>query len=181
MIGSAKIEMTIGALLATAFWVVIELFCRADSSGLWDFLKLVAQFLGAIAIAYLTVQWALVRFKSEKSWERQTTAYAEAVSSLRDLWRIVETLFQDELKTRNFSAIYLGKLQKRRKKALERFQETAALATVILPDDISDVLLIAEAGLANGYYESRYDELDSEIGIISRALEQLALKKHQYV
>jgi hypothetical protein len=50
-----KVEIIIGGLLATAFWVVVELFYRPDAFGLWEVIKLIVQFAGALLIARLTV------------------------------------------------------------------------------------------------------------------------------
>jgi hypothetical protein len=48
-----------------------------------DIVKLAIQFIGALVVARLTVQWALGRFKREKKWEREVTALADVVGALR--------------------------------------------------------------------------------------------------
>jgi hypothetical protein len=64
-----RIEILIGALLAHRNMGGYELFDRQDASQLWEVIKLIIQFIGALLIARLTVQWAMGRFKSEKNWD----------------------------------------------------------------------------------------------------------------
>ena len=176
-----RVEFVIGALLATAFLAMVELFLRADSTGLWEVIKLIVQFVGALFIARLTVQWALGRFKSEKSWERQTTTFAEVISALREFERILDQLYQDEIHARSYSDEFLNRLNKRHQEIRNRYQEASSLAAIILPDDISDIIVKLEAALADGNYDSRLEAIDNELHLVTTALKELASKKHRFV
>lgn len=48
-------------------------------------LKMLVQLGGALLIARLTVYWALRRFKSERAWERQSTALADLFHALSEI------------------------------------------------------------------------------------------------
>jgi hypothetical protein len=109
-IGMMRIEIVIGGLLVTAFWATVELFYRPDGSGLWEVIKLIVQFSGALIIARLTVQWALGRFKTEKSWERQTTAFAEILASLRETIRVLDKWIGEELGEVEWSKDYKNQI-----------------------------------------------------------------------
>jgi hypothetical protein len=50
-----RIEILIGALLAHRNMGGYELFDRQDASQLWEVIKLIIQFVGALLIARLTV------------------------------------------------------------------------------------------------------------------------------
>ncbi len=176
-----RVEFFIGALLATAFLAVVELFYRANSAGLWEVIKLIVQFAGALFIARLTVQWALGRFKSEKGWERQTTTFAEVISALREMERILDQLYQDEIHARNYSEAYLDRLNKRHQQIRDRYQEASSLAAIVLPDDISDIIVKLEAALADGNYDSRFEAIENESHLVTTALKELASKKHRFV
>ncbi len=176
-----KIEFVIGVALTTAFLAVVELFYRADTSAIWEVLKLIVQFSGALTIAWFTVRWALGRFKSEKTWERQITNYADVVSSLREMKRILDQYYDDEIKSRNFTEAYLDKLSERNRGIRDRFQEASSLAAIIQPRDISEVILKLEADLADGNYDSRFDAIDNELHLVSTALETLVSKRDRFV
>ena len=165
-----KVEIIIGALAATAFWAIVELFYRADASGLWDVIKLIVQFAGALLIAWLAVRWALGRFKSEKAWERETAALAEVLSALREMYRVLERWERQELEQTELSESAENKLRKRYATAKAKFEEVSAVAIMLLPQEAADRIENLEAGLSNAHYNAWCEEVESEAAMIADAL-----------
>lgn len=60
----------------------------SDRSFWAETIKLAAQLGGALFIARLTVRWALGRFKSEKTWERELAAMVDLVRNLAEVRRL---------------------------------------------------------------------------------------------
>jgi len=60
----------------------------SDRSFWGETFKLLAQLGGAILIARWTVKWALGRFKSEKTWERELGVMVDLVRNLAELRRL---------------------------------------------------------------------------------------------
>ncbi len=87
-----SVQFLLGVLLTVAAASVVAIFYRGDNSQLWDILKLAIQGFGAIAIARLTVVWAVDNFKSQKRWERDASTYAATVAALREMKRVVDIL-----------------------------------------------------------------------------------------
>jgi hypothetical protein len=82
-------------LLTVAAAPVIALFYRADTSQLWDILKLAMQGIGALVFARMTVVWAIDKFKSQKRWERDASTYAGTVAALREMKRVNDILWTE--------------------------------------------------------------------------------------
>jgi hypothetical protein len=165
--------MMIGIGLATAAWATVGIFYAADTSGLWELLKLLAQFSGALIVAYLTVRWALTRFKSEKTWERQSAALADVFSALREMERVKYIEYSIEIEHREPSDQYVEKLRSRYSEAEKKFYDVAAIAVLVLPTGIAAVIEKLEDDLKNGDYGSRFEQLDAETYFISTAVKSL--------
>jgi hypothetical protein len=176
-----RIEIVIGGLLATAFWAMVELFYRPDASGLWEVIKLIVQFAGALIIARLTVQWALGRFKTEKSWERQTTAFAEILASLRETIRVLDKWIGEELGEVEWSKDYKIKLEERWQKAEAQFRDAAALGMLILPDDVGAIVAQYESATIAGDYETLLDRMEADREKAETALRALVAEKHRFI
>lgn len=58
--------------------------------------RLSIQFLGAIAVARLTVSWALERFKSEKYWEKTFASYVELIELVDRTLLLIEIMIRNE-------------------------------------------------------------------------------------
>lgn len=63
---------------------------------LYEVLKLVLQFGGALFIAWKAVGWALGRYKREKHWERKLQAFSEVLSALGTMNQILTQWIRDE-------------------------------------------------------------------------------------
>src|SRR5260370_10405133 len=116
-----RIEILIGALLATAFLTVVELFYKADAFQMWETLKLIVQFAGGLLIARVAVGWALDRFKSEKMWDRRITALADVMAALREMVRVLDKWMEEETHAAQFTDDDKAKLEERWYKAQSKF------------------------------------------------------------
>lgn len=166
-----------GVLLATAAYSVMALFFAADKTQIWDVLKLSMQGIGALIVARLAVVWAVETFKSQKTWERDATTFSNLLAALREMDRANDILWDDVIQAKNFNEQYIGETKARFATAKRKFEDAAA-ASIFLPTEISSVVLQLEEDLANGYYDSAQDHIDSEAVLVSRALKKLERMKH---
>lgn len=105
----------------------------------WDFWKVAAQLIGALVVARLTVFWALRRYKSEKSWERQHDGLASAVQAISELERVIDR-WSAEDQSRQYSDEYSEELRQRFASAKRDLERSRAVGRLILPDRLSAIL-----------------------------------------
>jgi hypothetical protein len=175
-----RVEILIGALLGIALVASIELFLKIEPSALLELVKLVVQFGGAMLIAWFTVRWALDRFKTEKMWERRTTALADVLSALREMLRVLEHWEEKEIRGAEYSQEFDEKLRDRYQKAKQKFEEVSAVAIMLLPQEAADRIETLEATLANGQYDSWFEEINAESAAIAEALAWLVDHAKEY-
>jgi hypothetical protein len=102
--------------------------------------KLLAQFTGAWIIAKLAVSWALKRYKSEKTWERQLAAYVDAIAALSEMRRVVGS-WSHELSAQVLVTSDPDISQRDRyRSSKRRLEEGIAAALLLLPPKTADVL-----------------------------------------
>ena len=136
--------------------------------------KLIAQFFGAFLIARLAVRWALRRYKSEKTWERQLSAYVDAVTALSEMRQVVGSWSDEVLEHRSTTPEHDAELRDRYQKSKRRLDEGVAAALLLLPKDTAKLL----SGLEREIQRSRegYDQLldlDSQYEVLDKALKRL--------
>ena len=71
--------------MTTAVWTWMDFWQQPLFWG--EIARAMATFVGALLISWLTVRWALDRFKREKRWEREAAAYADVIAAIADLVR----------------------------------------------------------------------------------------------
>src|SRR5690606_19784644 len=59
------------------------------SNIIFEALKLLLQFAGALFITWRAVKWALRRYKDEKHWERRLGAYSDLTTALGTLLNVL--------------------------------------------------------------------------------------------
>ncbi len=106
----------------------------------FEIVKLVLQLAGALFVARLTVKWALSRFKNEKSWERQLSAYTDVLSALSQMERALDKWIREiqlgsDLTPEQHQAL-LGTYAE----AINRVDEVHAVADLVLPKATRDTL-----------------------------------------
>ncbi|MBX4876644.1 hypothetical protein HJA89_27795 [Rhizobium bangladeshense] len=113
-----------------------------------ELVKILAQLLGAIVVARLTVTWAISRHKSEKTWERKEAAFTDILDSLLTMERAID---QQARLSRTFmdfvSNEQIKVLQAEYRAARQRYQQAIAIAQLLLPDEVSQSMIIAEGNL----------------------------------
>ncbi|MBY5374597.1 hypothetical protein ELG72_28055 (plasmid) [Rhizobium leguminosarum] len=95
--------------------------------------KFIIQFIGALLIAKLTVNWALDRFKSEKFWERRLSAYGEIISSLTEIRSALDERIDDFKEEPELTPEDEERIAQRAHKAMIRLGDIHATAALLLP------------------------------------------------
>jgi hypothetical protein len=170
-------QVVLAILVTIAVCSVFALFHYGDTTQLWDVLKLALQGIGAIAIARLTVVWAVDNFKSQKRWERDASTYAATVAALREMKRVIDILWGHEVDAKPYTEKYIAEAKERSVAAKKKFEECAA-AAIFLPSEISSIILQLESDLANRDFDSYFEYLESEDSLLSEAIKQLESKKY---
>lgn len=137
---------------------------------IFEIAKIAAQMGVASFVAWLTVRWALKRFKAEKSWERQLSIYTDLISALRNLAATLGRWRPHLDGTNPMSDETMGRLRERYMADRERISEALAAGLVLLPED--QALLISQ--IENDLNEHREDltheqALEREIEIVGKA------------
>jgi len=96
--------------------------------------KMAAQFVGALAIAWLAVRWALGRYKTEKLWERQTAALFDLLTAVAEVQRVNSEWLQQELLKHNFTEKYSERLSSAYWNGKQRIDEVASITDILLPE-----------------------------------------------
>jgi hypothetical protein len=103
---------------------IVAYFAKPET--VFEITKLIAQLGGALLIAWLAVQWALNRFKSEKTWERGITAFADTVSALREMNRVYGIWLDHYFKQIDFGEKGNARLTERLQQAMRKFGEASS-------------------------------------------------------
>lgn len=139
-----------------------------------ELIKLGAQLVGAIFIARLAVQWALERFKSEKSWERQVVALVDVVAAMGAMRRVTRRWLDDHYSQHDSTEEYNEQLRKLRREAELKVQEVSAAGRLILPSQLAEHIEITEKKLHATHECPNYEEMLSiELDILETRSEEL--------
>jgi hypothetical protein len=136
--------------------------------------KLLLQFAGALVIARLAVNWALSRYKSEKTWERRLSAYVDAVTAISEMRLVTARWYDEILEHREPTEENRNIRQERYQKARRRLDDGIAAARLLLANSTADALEDLERKLErNGNQGDLVEALDNEIGHLTEALNLL--------
>ena len=129
----------------------------------FEAVKLIAQFGGAIVVARLTVRWALSRYKSEKVWERQLVAYSDAISGISELRRLNAAWFNDALLKIDRTQDAVVQRQQEYKAARRKVEEAIAIGILLLPVETQEILeTLLNALDERGLHNTWEDELEHD-------------------
>ncbi|MDG6079736.1 hypothetical protein E3U23_11105 [Erythrobacter litoralis] len=108
----------------------------------FEIVRLIAQLVGALLIAWLAVRWALSRYKSEKVWERSLEAYSEILSLLVE----IRGIDHDRLTMLQEADVYAGHPQasefhSRLSDVQPRLQKAVAKGRLLLPERAQAILI----------------------------------------
>jgi hypothetical protein len=140
----------------------------------FEAIKLGAQFIGALVVARLAVNWALRRYKSEKTWERRLAAYVDGVTALSEM-RLVVGRWMDEIENhREPPEEVTARQRDRYQTAHRRLEEGVAAALLLLPGETADLLSGLDRRIERASRgENQHDDLDAEYGVLSETLNSL--------
>lgn len=132
------------------------------------------QFGGALVIAWVTVRWALRRYKSEKTWERRLAAYVEAATAIGEMQTIVGRWFDQAVECREPSEELQSLQTDRFRAAKRRLDESEAAALLLLPTETSTLLSNLRKNLESGRRADSWQEhLDDQYAMLAKALTDL--------
>jgi hypothetical protein len=136
--------------------------------------KLAVQFLGAIVIARLAVIWALNRYKSEKTWERQLAAYVDAVTALSEMRLVVGSWYDELIGALLMSSDNNGAQRERYNASKRKLEEGVAAARLLLPADTAKLLAELNRDMENARKgHDQVEDLDRQYAILDQALNRL--------
>jgi hypothetical protein len=136
--------------------------------------KLTLQLLGALIVARLAVKWALNRYKSERTWERQLSAYADAVTAVSEMRLVVGRWLDDEMEDKSDSEERKAEHEQRYRLARRRLEEGLAAAVLILPNRTADGLKQLMIDIDNApRAETYFDHLEGQYSLLNQASNKL--------
>ncbi|OQP86009.1 hypothetical protein BTR14_13075 [Rhizobium rhizosphaerae] len=139
-----------------------------------ELIRLAAQLVGAIFVAKLAVQWALLRFKSEKSWERQVTAIVDVVTAMGAMKRVSKRWLDDFYSDSNTTEPYMAQLRALHREAELKLEQVSAAARLILPEKLANHIELTERKLRSIDDCPNYEEmLILELEILDNRSEEL--------
>lgn len=143
--------------------------------------KLVLQLGGGLAVARLTVSWALRRYKSEKMWERQSQALGDVVFAVQEMQRVIDR-WGEEDQERRYTEEYSRSLSERYASAKREFERVAAIGQVVLPEDINRIIQTLDKNLNEprefDWWPDEVTELD---GFVSKANSEIIARGRKLV
>lgn len=143
---------------------------------LYEAVKLLLQFAGALFIAWKAVQWALGRYKREKLWERKLQAYSDVLSSLGSLQQILGSFEHNIAYGVRRSEDPPTEIRSRYWMARRNLEESRALAAFLLPDEAGEAIqsLIASLSRLNKMNENFSSlAVDGELSAVKKARGQI--------
>ena len=140
---------------------------------LFELGKLVVQGSMTALVAWLAVRWALSRYKTERTWERRLTAYADVVAALDEM-RLVQGRWADEIegarqRTKASEAEHHGRYRDARR----RFEGTVAVARLLLPEETATLLVTLEREIEAADHTDAWAGHNLEYSLIDDAMGEL--------
>jgi len=126
------------------------------------------QMTGAVTIAWLAVQWAEKRFRSEKRWERTLSGYADLVGAMSELLLSLgyraDSLLVHTLEEQS--------RRERLKAARAEFDRTVAVSRILLPANLVQALLALQIKL-DRTSRDEIDDIYDKYGEVEEVLEKV--------
>jgi uncharacterized protein YeeX (DUF496 family) len=155
---------------------MLSFLCTSQFWG--EVAKLVAQLGGALVIAWLTVRWALRRYKSEKMWERESVAMFDVLGAIADMKDVNSAWLDQLLRDQNVEEIIStdpkaeaerdAALLSRWRDAKRRLDGVSAVASIVLSSMAEEALANLNAKLSQPF-EDYIDDLTSTDVALSTA------------
>lgn len=143
---------------------------------LFELAKVLMQGAVALLVGFFAVRWALKRYKSEKTWERRLSAYADIVSALSEM-RLVVGRWADEMESgREYNQSISPEMRGRYSAARRAFEGSSALARLLLPEDTHTLITKLDQDIAAIDEPDRWTAVNIEFSLIDDALHTLTAK-----
>jgi hypothetical protein len=137
-----------------------------------ELIKLALQLLAGLFVAWVTVQLALRRFKSERRWERQTSTLADLLIAIDQLEHLNDIWYEAEIERRELSEERQREMSADNAKAMRDLEKSAAVAAVLLPSDIFAIVQQLRTDLRSKV-DSYFDRLETDGAALQKAREIL--------
>lgn len=143
-----------------------------DAAIYYDAVKLIGQLIVSLFVTWLAVLWAFRRFKKEKLWEKRLQAYADVAEALGVMQLILGRWVDDLEGLRSYSGKEKKAFNYEYRLAKRRFEQTAAVAQLILPKQSASTLNeLAQKLEANDGLD--FNAICEKFGVIEDALSTL--------
>ncbi|WP_062225684.1 hypothetical protein [Aureimonas frigidaquae] len=142
------------------------------SDVVFELVKLLLQAGFALFVAWRAVQWALERYKAEKHWERQLSAYSDIVSALGTLMNVLAEWEDQEMTGRGPRGTTDSDLRNSYWSARRKLEEVQSVAMLVLPNEMASKmkeLVQALARVDDGNHPTAFDMRDAEYRLIEAA------------
>ena len=147
--------------------------CILECGIIKDLAILLLQLSGALLVARLAVRWALRRYKSEKTWERRVSAYAEAIESLAAMKKILGVWEDQALCHSTPSDEYERDLNSAFSASKRQLEKVTAVAKLLLKKNASDILVDLEMAMRAENHDNFFEHIQAQWGLVDKALSAL--------
>lgn len=139
---------------------------------LWDALKLVVSFGGALLLAWLTVGWALKRFQREKTWERRFNAYVDAITAMSEMRAVIGDRIDDVEFDRSVTEETKRERTERYRAATRKLDQVIAIAGLLFKSDVTGNLtsLNARVSQAGTGQQDFYALMNCQYSVLDDAI-----------
>lgn len=139
------------------------------TAALAELCKMGLQLLGALLVARLAVSWALGRYKSEKMWERETTAVLDLLATLSELEELIAVWLEEHYSDSTPPKDVQDERVRRFRAARVKVGAIASAASVILPPalakQIDQLIAVIDHVPEDDYADAYERELEAIRGI----------------
>lgn len=142
---------------------------------LWEVIKLGASFVGALAITWLAVGWALRRFQREKAWERRFTTYVDAITAMAEM-RLIIGIEIDEIESHREPTDEVREERSTRYRLAKRqFEQVEAVSGLLFPPHVAGRIanLTDQIARATATECGLYEVLNTEYSILDDAIHDI--------
>ncbi|MGF7149430.1 hypothetical protein FHS96_003081 [Sphingomonas zeicaulis] len=144
----------------------------------WEFeiLKVCVQGGVGVLVAWFTVRIALSRYKRERTWDRQLTVFADAISALNDMQTVTNLWIENIENGHQFSDEYMRLQGERYMAAKRRLSESFGIASVMLSNDVGEMLRKVYIDIERINCPDAYHAHRMEYDIVQPVLDQMIVK-----
>ena len=139
----------------------------------FELIKLLIPAFITILLAFVAVWLALGRYKKEKTWERQLTAYIDVCVALSEMRKVVGVWADNIEEGRKFDKQWNQNHRDRYRTARQNLDIAVALSDLLLPKSTRSILHRLENAISSSRIEDQWEAFNYEYSLIDDALVDL--------